>query len=167
MTMKNPFLSGIAILLLGALLGGGAVALMHRGKPSAEATKAPAPVSYTCPMHPQIIRDQPGDCPICGMSLVPLKPESKGERKIAFYRSPMDPRQTSPTPRKDEMGMDYVAVYEDEQEASPWKAWRRCVLMPSAARCWACARSRWRKALWVARSAPRAAWWWMRRGCAR
>ncbi len=118
MTMKNPFLSGIAILLLGALLGGGAVALMHRGKPSAEATKAPAPVSYTCPMHPQIIRDQPGDCPICGMSLVPLKPESKGERKIAFYRSPMDPHQTSLVPRKDEMGMDYVAVYEDEQENS-------------------------------------------------
>ncbi|HCN84809.1 MAG TPA: copper transporter [Sphingobacteriaceae bacterium] len=25
---------------------------------------------YTCPMHPQIIRDHPGDCPICGMALV-------------------------------------------------------------------------------------------------
>jgi len=28
---------------------------------------------YTCPMHPQIIRDEPGACPICGMELVPLK----------------------------------------------------------------------------------------------
>jgi len=27
-------------------------------------------VVYTCPMHPQIIRDQPGNCPICGMTLV-------------------------------------------------------------------------------------------------
>jgi Cu+-exporting ATPase len=27
---------------------------------------------YTCPMHPEIIRDQPGDCPICGMALVPI-----------------------------------------------------------------------------------------------
>jgi Cu(I)/Ag(I) efflux system membrane fusion protein len=25
---------------------------------------------YTCPMHPQIIRNEPGDCPICGMKLV-------------------------------------------------------------------------------------------------
>ncbi len=26
---------------------------------------------YTCPMHPQIVRDEPGSCPICGMDLVP------------------------------------------------------------------------------------------------
>ncbi|MDB5033141.1 MAG: Membrane-fusion protein [Chlorobi bacterium] len=28
---------------------------------------------YTCPMHPQIIRDQPGECPICHMELVPVR----------------------------------------------------------------------------------------------
>ncbi|MDQ3550283.1 MAG: efflux RND transporter periplasmic adaptor subunit [Bacteroidota bacterium] len=27
---------------------------------------------YTCPMHPQIVRDEPGQCPICGMDLVPM-----------------------------------------------------------------------------------------------
>ncbi|HVU25744.1 MAG TPA: efflux RND transporter periplasmic adaptor subunit [Opitutus sp.] len=32
---------------------------------------------YTCGMHPQIIRDQPGTCPICGMDLVPVR-ENKG-----------------------------------------------------------------------------------------
>jgi Cu+-exporting ATPase len=26
---------------------------------------------YTCPMHPQIVRDKPGNCPICGMTLEP------------------------------------------------------------------------------------------------
>ena len=29
---------------------------------------------YTCPMHPEIIRDQPGSCPICGMALEPMVP---------------------------------------------------------------------------------------------
>ena len=28
---------------------------------------------YTCPMHPQIVQDVPGKCPLCGMTLVPLK----------------------------------------------------------------------------------------------
>src|SRR3989441_5989529 len=32
------------------------------------------PVQYTCPMHPQIVRDRPGACPICGMALEPLTP---------------------------------------------------------------------------------------------
>ena len=27
---------------------------------------------YTCPMHPQIVRNAPGKCPICGMDLVPM-----------------------------------------------------------------------------------------------
>lgn len=29
-------------------------------------------VKYTCPMHPEIIKDRPGSCPICGMELVPM-----------------------------------------------------------------------------------------------
>jgi Cu2+-exporting ATPase len=28
---------------------------------------------YTCPMHPQVVQDKPGNCPICGMKLVPLQ----------------------------------------------------------------------------------------------
>ena len=28
-------------------------------------------VMYTCPMHPEIVRNEPGDCPICGMALEP------------------------------------------------------------------------------------------------
>jgi len=35
-------------------------------------------------------------------------------RKVLFYRHPMNPQVTSPTPQKDEMGMDYIPVYEEE-----------------------------------------------------
>ncbi|MCX7545357.1 heavy metal translocating P-type ATPase [Marinicella gelatinilytica] len=36
---------------------------------------------YTCPMHPEIIRDEPGDCPICGMDLVLKEPDLSSEEK--------------------------------------------------------------------------------------
>lgn len=34
---------------------------------------------YTCPMHPEIIRDEPGSCPICGMDLVPMGADTEEE----------------------------------------------------------------------------------------
>ena len=40
------------------------------------------------------------------------------ERKPLYYRHPMNPQVTSPTPAKDEMGMDYLPVYEGEQANS-------------------------------------------------
>jgi Cu2+-exporting ATPase len=36
---------------------------------------------YTCPMHPEIIKDEPGSCPICGMDLVPMEPTDSEENK--------------------------------------------------------------------------------------
>ncbi len=48
----------------------------HAGHAHATAPAAPAPAhlgaQYTCPMHPQIVRDAPGSCPLCGMALVPI-----------------------------------------------------------------------------------------------
>jgi Cu+-exporting ATPase len=40
---------------------------------------APAGAKYTCPMHPEIVRDAPGDCPICGMALVPIAGTGKSD----------------------------------------------------------------------------------------
>jgi RND family efflux transporter MFP subunit len=42
--------------------------------------------------------------------------KSEKERKILFYRNPMNPAISSPVPVKDEMGMDYIPVYEDEAQ---------------------------------------------------
>lgn len=70
---------------------------------------------YQCPMHPAVIQDKPGNCPICGMKLVKMAAAKPSERKPLFYRSPMDARETSPVPLKDSMGMDYVPVYEETQ----------------------------------------------------
>ncbi|WP_335947707.1 heavy metal translocating P-type ATPase [Salipiger bermudensis] len=36
----------------------------------------PEGTKYTCPMHPEIIRDAPGDCPKCGMALEPMTPSA-------------------------------------------------------------------------------------------
>lgn len=33
---------------------------------------APAGTQYTCPMHPEVVQESPGDCPICGMALEPM-----------------------------------------------------------------------------------------------
>jgi Cu2+-exporting ATPase len=41
-----------------------------------------ADTQYTCPMHPDIIKDAAGDCPICGMDLVPMAPTESNEQKV-------------------------------------------------------------------------------------
>ncbi|WP_439608077.1 heavy metal translocating P-type ATPase [Hydrogenophaga sp.] len=44
-------------------------------KPPAEASSAVAGAIYTCPMHPEVRQDHPGNCPKCGMTLEPLLPD--------------------------------------------------------------------------------------------
>jgi Cu+-exporting ATPase len=43
---------------------------------------------YTCPMHPEIIRDHPGNCPKCGMALEPrtVAAEEENEELIDMTR---------------------------------------------------------------------------------
>ncbi|MBZ0112780.1 MAG: efflux RND transporter periplasmic adaptor subunit, partial [Thermoanaerobaculia bacterium] len=77
---------------------------------------------WTCAMHPHVLQHGPGQCPICGMKLVPAGHGSTAkktttERSVEFYRHPMDPSITSPVPAKDSMGMDYIPVYSDDGES--------------------------------------------------
>jgi len=78
---------------------------------------------YTCGMHPEVISDEPGYCPICEMKLTPIRNESaltkNGDKgKIAYWVAPMDPTYIRNEPGKSPMGMDLVPVYENEISGS-------------------------------------------------
>lgn len=72
MNKKRLFTMLIIVLSLGALGTG-----VYFAVPALRGSGAAAPEKtslYTCPMHPQVIQDGAGQCPICGMDLVPMKP---------------------------------------------------------------------------------------------
>ena len=54
----------------------------------AERDPAPPGTRYTCPMDPEIVRDAPGDCPICGMALEPMvqSPEAGPNPELVDFR---------------------------------------------------------------------------------
>jgi RND family efflux transporter MFP subunit len=98
-------------------------------------------------MHPTYVSDKPGNCPICEMTLVPIEPApapapaparatapTPGNRRILFYRSPMDPKVHSDKPAKDSMGMDFVPVYQDELARSDGSIPGRALVTLSAER---------------------------------
>lgn len=107
----------LVIALTAAIAAPAGALLATFFRPSASAPQQAAS-QYHCPMHPSIVSERPGECPICGMQLVKLEgpgaQPATSERKVLFYRSPMDPQQTSPEPATDSMGMDYLPVYEDD-----------------------------------------------------
>jgi membrane fusion protein, copper/silver efflux system len=100
---------------------------VYLSKAKAYFFKAKEKALYYCPMHPTFTSDKPGNCGICGMTLVKRQEADKpadqnqelSQKKILYYRNPMNPTVTSPVPMKDQMGMDYVAVYEEEKSAAP------------------------------------------------
>lgn len=52
-----------------------------------------------------------------GSATVSVGTTGEKTRKVLYYRNPMGLPDTSPTPKKDQMGMDYIAVYEGEDQA--------------------------------------------------
>lgn len=65
--------------LIAVAAGGGYMWYGHFHKHGPEEKQAQGATQYTCPMHPFIIKDRPGDCPICAMSLVPVKKGDPGQ----------------------------------------------------------------------------------------
>ena len=123
------------------LVAGGFYAGMHwradGGDNAAKGAADQAQALWTCGMHPQVLQDHPGLCPICHMQLTPLKastdagqatpqtpsdPSGQGaakERKVKYWWDPMlSPPYIADKPGKSPMGMDLIPVYEDEVSGS-------------------------------------------------
>jgi len=123
--MRIPNRHGrFAAFISAALAVGGALTVLLTGCGSEHGatTEAKEAQLYTCGMHPHVIQTKPGNCPICGMKLTPIRKQAgtgkssaataPAERKIKYYKSTMMPGEVRPTPGKDSMGMDMVPVYE-------------------------------------------------------
>jgi RND family efflux transporter MFP subunit len=127
--MKNFF---IGFVLAGVLVSGGYWIISRQNSAQGPAT-SPKAQKYHCPMHPEYVSDKPGDCPICGMKLVPVESEAspekaKGEqtsqesagspakkmRKILYWTDAMNPGTRYDKPGKAPDGMNLVPVYEEE-----------------------------------------------------
>ena len=127
--MKSKMVIYIALLIVGLVFGAGIVVLynaMYDHMDIHAEEDAAQHKLYSCGMHPNIIESEPGTCPICGMNLTPIKGSGKsktdsndsGEKKIIYWRAPMNPNEVYDAPGKSQMGMDLVPVYEDEGGAS-------------------------------------------------
>ena len=87
--------------------------------PSPEPGLAPAPegTRYTCPMDPEVVRDAPGDCPVCGMALEPMLPtpaDGPGPELVDFRR-----RLALGAP----LGLALLALEMGSHLGLPFKAW--------------------------------------------
>lgn len=67
-----------------------------------------ATASYSCPMHPEVRRDAPGECPKCGMNLVPLK------------RTTEDREQETPSAGGHELAGDHHEMMQRHHRAMLW-----------------------------------------------
>lgn len=117
--MKSSGLISKFLILIALLtaLGGGYYwgSFRHIDHDDGVGEETGAKTQYTCGMHPFIIQDEPGLCPICNMQLTPLKggaAAAPAERQVKHWVSPMDPTYVRDTPGQDAMGHDLVPVYE-------------------------------------------------------
>lgn len=123
LSWKTPILT---LLVLLAMIGTGILLTGCGRGQSSTAGDAAGKTLYTCGMHPQVIQDKPGNCPICGMKLTPIRKQAGSsatpsasstnpvERKVKYYKSTMNAGEISQTPGKDSMGMEMIPVHEDE-----------------------------------------------------
>src|SRR5438105_1377876 len=75
----------LLITALAAVATGIAWAQTNSVATPAETRKA---LYYTCSMHPSVKADKPGDCPICGMKLIPVYADATGKTNVLSAEIP-------------------------------------------------------------------------------
>ena len=138
--MSRAIFASVAVAALIAAAGGGFVAGRAQHQPAASpgmavampaaAQSSAAPIYYQDPdgrplysLTPKTTPDgrdyravpAGADISFEDEASPEMTPAVQAERKIKYYRNPMGLPDTSPTPKKDSMGMDYIPVYEGEE----------------------------------------------------
>jgi len=79
MSLTKKIAIPLLVIILAAAAGGGWYAWQHKGHDHAtEGKTIQGKQLYTCSMHPFIIKDKPGTCPICGMELIKKLDDAPG-----------------------------------------------------------------------------------------
>jgi RND family efflux transporter MFP subunit len=81
MKIKRLLMAGFCFVVLSAAVMAGLTGCKPGAEPGAPAA-AGEKTLYTCGMHPQVIQDHPGNCPICGMKLTPIRAQAGAEIAI-------------------------------------------------------------------------------------
>lgn len=137
--MRASVRAAITLAISLAVVGGvlvGALVGCRREEPGATNASSAAPgggpqtspTLYYCPMHPTMVSDHPGDCPICSMRMMPMEEGTRSPRtapsqapapggRRVIYRSTMNPGEVSDQPGVDSMGMPMVPVEVEESAA--------------------------------------------------
>ncbi len=68
---------------------------------------------YTCSMHPQIRSNQPGDCPICGMELIPASSETDDELVLAMTETAVALAELNTTAVREVSSLSELAASEE------------------------------------------------------
>lgn len=113
---KLMIVVALAVAVSGGLALGYRFGRTEREDAAKSGTGRPG-VLYHCPMHPRIVSDKPGHCPICQMTLVKNVDEARAKRTI--YRSTMIPNEISDHPGNDSMGMAMVPEEVGQSAVGP------------------------------------------------